>query len=134
LKIFLDAGFALDHDSIMGSKSIRQFDQRFTIVIGGWKNLQDYYRDCSSENYLGSITIPMLFINSADDPMFEESVIPIETITKNPNLILAVTPKGGHVGWCKLWKPSGKSHVDEIFPVYLKEVFTMLTDKKNKEM
>lgn len=43
----------------------------------------------------------MLFINAKNDPICEASHIPYEKFYKKPNLILALTQKGGHIEWFK---------------------------------
>lgn len=59
----------LNHDKIVKSVSIRDFDESFTVPVFGYESVNDYYRDgklCSKT--LQSIQIPTLFVNSDDDP------------------------------------------------------------------
>ena len=61
--------------------------------------MDDYYAGSSSAKRIPSITIPLLCIQAANDPIAPADAIPYEAIRSNPNVTLAVTPTGGHLGW-----------------------------------
>lgn len=69
-----------------------------------FETLNQYYRESSCNRYLHSIAIPTLFINALDDPISAIAAIAADEIHANPNLILAVTRAGGHLGW---WTDNG---------------------------
>ncbi len=48
---------------------------------------------------LKDVRIPLLCINSRDDPILHHSTIPFDEAKSNENIILLVTKTGGHVGW-----------------------------------
>jgi predicted alpha/beta-fold hydrolase len=45
------------------------------------------------------VKIPVLFINSGDDPVCKKENIQISQIQNQGNFILLVTKKGGHIEW-----------------------------------
>ncbi|XP_069777820.1 phospholipase ABHD3 isoform X3 [Narcine bancroftii] len=61
----LDKLFNIDY--IMKAKTIREFDERFTSVMFGYKTNADYYRDASPYHKLKSIEVPVLCLNALDD-------------------------------------------------------------------
>lgn len=50
------------------SKTIREFDERFTSMQFGYKSCTDYYLDASPGRKLHNTTVPILSLNAADDP------------------------------------------------------------------
>ena len=78
-------------------KSIVRFDDRVTAPLSGFRNVRDYYEQCSAAPLLPRITVPTLVITSRDDPlipvtMFEQAVL--STTTR-----LHITSHGGHVAF-----------------------------------
>jgi len=116
------AGFCVDRDSIMTSKTIQDFDERFTIRVGGWDNIEAYYSTASSEAYLPRVQIPMLFMSADDDPLCPGHIINREAFRSNPKLTLLLFPKGGHIGWCRAGDPRGAAHTDLIATEFLQTV------------
>lgn len=60
-----------------------------------------YYRHASATKYLTNIARPLLAVNADDDP-----IVPVHALTtlrkelkSNPNVVLAHTQCGGHLGW-----------------------------------
>lgn len=83
-------------DEILASKTIREYDERFSIKLNGY-TLEEYYAKAGCENYVKDVKIPMLCVNSLDDPISEKYVIPWKKLHDNPNFIMLATQKGGHV-------------------------------------
>jgi predicted alpha/beta-fold hydrolase len=80
-------------------KTFREFDERYTAPMHGFKNADDYYIKCSSKQFIPKITIPTLIVNAKDDPFLTKSCYPIDEC-KNHELVYLEMPKGGgHVGF-----------------------------------
>lgn len=107
LTYFQAAGFPVDKKSIVSCDTVQEFDEKFTIIVGGWNSVREYYDCASSEPYLKNVSVPMLFINAEDDPLSPGFVAPLYYFESNENLILVQTPMGGHVGWCQIQSPRG---------------------------
>ncbi len=84
-----------------------EFDDRVTAPLHGFAGADDYYRRCSSRQFLGAITIPTLLLHALDDPFMTPDTVPgkeelAESVT------LELSQHGGHVGFVSgsaPWKP-----------------------------
>ena len=83
-------------------KNFRQFDGRYVAPIHGFKDAEDYWRRCSSENVLEEIRIPTLLVNARNDPFLTQECFPMEKAAKNPLFFLEIPSSGGHVGFVDL--------------------------------
>ncbi|WP_420635236.1 YheT family hydrolase [Candidatus Palauibacter sp.] len=81
------------------ARTLREFDDLLTAPLHGFRDAADYYERCSSGQFVGSVTIPVLLIHSRDDPLAPVASMPLETIRRRPNLSLHLTERGGHVGF-----------------------------------
>jgi uncharacterized protein len=57
----------------------------------------DYYLAASSLQKVKHITKPTLVIHSRDDPIVSIHCLPVRECTENPNMIVGIVEKGGHV-------------------------------------
>ncbi|KAG0723944.1 Protein ABHD1 [Chionoecetes opilio] len=53
---------------VVKSKTMREFDTRFTARQFGFRDAEDYYRSSSLHDHLHRIRVPLLCLNAADDP------------------------------------------------------------------
>ncbi|KAL4476789.1 hypothetical protein ABPG72_010626 [Tetrahymena utriculariae] len=88
-----------DYDELLLAKTCRELDNKFTSKLLGYRTADEYYKNISSIHYIDQIKIPVLFIQSKDDPILSENTLPIDEIKNNRNLLMIVTNTGGHVGW-----------------------------------
>jgi uncharacterized protein len=79
-------------------KSFWQYDDWVVARLHGFKNVQDYYQRSSSRQFLKSIAIPTLVIQSLDDPFMTEAVLP-DLNELSSSVHLEITQGGGHVGF-----------------------------------
>jgi predicted alpha/beta-fold hydrolase len=105
---FKDVGF-LDFEQIERAKNVREFDVVATSRLFGYKSVNEYYRHASSVIDIPYISVPSLFLSALDDPICSNEVIPYEEIQANPYTILAITKRGGHLGWFR-------NGSDNLFP------------------
>ncbi|KAL6349476.1 hypothetical protein AAG906_034133 [Vitis piasezkii] len=97
--IFEDIGGEFNIPLAANAKSVREFDDGLTRVSFGFKSVDDYYSNSSSSDSIKHVCTPLLCIQAANDPIAPSRGIPREDIKENPNCVLIVTPKGGHLGW-----------------------------------
>jgi predicted alpha/beta-fold hydrolase len=77
----------------------RQFDERYTAPHGGFRDAADYYARASSLPVIARIRLPTLIIHAADDPIIPSEPFRDPSIAANPEVLLILTERGGHVGF-----------------------------------
>ena len=88
-----------------------EFDTKYTCKLLGYKNPEQYYRESSSVQNLHNIKKPTLAISALDDPVVTKDCIPYEEFKTNPNIMLAVTRRGVHLGWFTGMSPKRVSFI-----------------------
>lgn len=79
------------------------FDDKYTAPIHGFKDAADYYRRCSSVQFLHKIRIPTLIVQAQDDPFLSPTCYPFDEAERNEKLFLEMPEFGGHVGFMGSW-------------------------------
>ena len=83
-------------ESVLNSKDNKDFDKKFAALDHGMP-IQEYYKSLSSYSHMDEITVPLLSINSGDDPVIKSHAIPMHKILDNPNIIQLMVAGGGHI-------------------------------------
>lgn len=89
----------ISENEIRKIKTLKAYDDYYTARANGFASALDYYQKSSSRRLLQEIRIPVLLINSANDPFLSESCYPREEAGKTENLFLEIPRYGGHVGF-----------------------------------
>lgn len=117
---FKDSPIAIE---LLGkAKSIRDFDDQVTAPLHGFLSAEDYYARSSSRQYVKSIRVPTLLLQSKDDPFMYAHVIP-EAHELSSSVTLEATEKGGHVGFIMgkfPWAP--EYWLEQRIPEFLKSI------------
>jgi hypothetical protein len=80
-------------------KSFREFDNRYTAPLHGFKNADDFYERASCGPYLPTIQKPVLIVNAWSDPFLPTSCYPTD-FAKSHQYVYLETPKyGGHTAF-----------------------------------
>lgn len=80
-------------------RNLREFDEEFTSIAGGFLNASDYYTRASSIRVVANIRIPTLIIHAEDDPFIPFDPLRHADFSENPYLMLVKTERGGHVAF-----------------------------------
>lgn len=86
---------------VLNSGTMAELDDVYTRRLAGFSNLTDFYTAMSCRPHLANIKVPMVFINSLDDPIVPP---PLLEIVRNaaltyPNMIYVEQKFGGHLGF-----------------------------------
>ncbi|RKP35075.1 Alpha/Beta hydrolase protein [Dimargaris cristalligena] len=115
--MFVESDFDLDLASVAKSKTVRDFDDLVTRRVFGYATVQDYYTSASSGPYVPRVRIPLLCLNSLDDPVCSAQSIPYRAIRENPYTVLATTASGGHLGWFEAGSDGNRVRPWSIDPI-----------------
>lgn len=84
-------------------RNFRQFDDRYTGPIHGFKDAVDYWTQCSSSKALPHLQRPTLIVNAIDDPFLSDACYNACMNKRSTHLFLETPSAGGHVGFIR-WK------------------------------
>jgi hypothetical protein len=80
-------------------KTFREFDERYTAPMHGFRSVDEYWDTSSSMHYLSRVPVPTLAISAQDDPFLSRSCFPVERIRDIPHILFETPAHGGHVGF-----------------------------------
>jgi len=107
--------------TIANWRSFTSFDHNVTAPLHGFSSGADYYAKSSSRQFLPSINVPTLILQSRDDPFMTQSVIP-QAAELSKTVQLEVSETGGHVGFVYGSSPwQAKYWLEERVPAFLLE-------------
>lgn len=86
-------------ENLPETRTVRQFDQRFTCIYGEFADVDDYYNRSSALRLVANIRVPTLIIHAQDDPFVPFDSFQNPLLTANPFVILLAPARGGHVGF-----------------------------------
>ncbi|KAG2627290.1 hypothetical protein PVAP13_3KG123701 [Panicum virgatum] len=92
-----------DRALAIGLKGYAKLHQPVLARLANWEaitsTVDTFYRKCSSANYIGNVSVPLLCISALDDPLCTREAIPWDECRANKNIVLATTPNGGHLAF-----------------------------------
>ncbi|MEZ6014787.1 MAG: hypothetical protein R3F49_06725 [Planctomycetota bacterium] len=77
--------------------TIRDFDERVTAPLAGFRDAADYYARCSARPWLTSIEVPTVILTSLDDPLIDWR--DAAEAQRSPAVDVHVAAHGGHMGY-----------------------------------
>jgi uncharacterized protein len=94
----------IDITNINSIKTLKDFDDRYTSVLHGYRDAIDYYSQCSSIRFVEAIPIPTLIVNAKNDPFLSEDCYPATLLANHPHVKIEMPTHGGHVGFAQFNK------------------------------
>lgn len=79
--------------------TLYEFDDQVTAKIHGFKDAEEYYKQCSSRRFIDDIRTDTLLIHSKKDPLCPIETMPLSKINRNKYTDYIITGQGGHVGF-----------------------------------
>lgn len=121
LKKFLQNPPPLKIENLKALKTMWEFDDQITAPLHGYANVNDYYSQASSRQYLKDIKVPTLLLHALDDPFMTPDSVPTET-ELSPCVTLELSDKGGHVGFINGDYPWAPNYwLEKRITAYLKQ-------------
>ncbi|MCP5501868.1 MAG: alpha/beta fold hydrolase [Leptospiraceae bacterium] len=84
---------------VFETKTMFDFDDIFSAPLAGYRGALEYYRVCSSKNYIYTIKQKGIIIHADDDPLIPKDEFLRLNWEKVPNVTRILTHGGGHVGF-----------------------------------
>ncbi|KAL1123579.1 hypothetical protein AAG570_002655 [Ranatra chinensis] len=110
-------------DDVLKSKTIREFDSKFTVKQFGFKDVDDYYSRATLHDKIHKITVPVLCLSAADDPFQPLDGIPVEMANKLDKVGIVVTARGGHIGFMEgIWPLYRDQYMYKMFAQFFEAV------------
>jgi uncharacterized protein len=88
-----------DLTGLDGIRTLREFDDRYTAIDGGYRSGADYYDRAGARHVLGSIAVPTTIITAQNDPFIPYSMFALPDMKNNPSIRLIAPRHGGHCGF-----------------------------------
>jgi uncharacterized protein len=89
----------INDDGFQHIKNFKDFDDRYTAPIHGFKDAEDYWDKCSSNQFLPMITVPTLIVNAMNDPFLADGCYPVQEASRSKYVHLETPASGGHIGF-----------------------------------
>ena len=80
-------------------RTFKDFDDRYTAPIHGFRNAEDYWEQCSGARFIPEVKIPTLIVNAMDDPFLAGGCYPVSAASNSRQVYLEMPKSGGHVGF-----------------------------------
>lgn len=89
----------IDVDGFSDIRSFREFDDRYTAPLHGFRDAEDYWSKSSCLHRLRDIRVPALIVNAQDDPFLSGQCFPESRALLGDCVTLEAPRWGGHVGF-----------------------------------
>jgi predicted alpha/beta-fold hydrolase len=80
-------------------RTFREFDDRFTAPLHGFRDAADYWTRSSCRSFLSRISVPTLLVNAVNDPFLGSRCYPTNEALASHYFHLEMPAEGGHVGF-----------------------------------
>eukprot|EP01006_Ploeotia_vitrea_P030121 TRINITY_DN62585_c0_g1_i1.p1 TRINITY_DN62585_c0_g1~~TRINITY_DN62585_c0_g1_i1.p1 ORF type:complete len:435 (+),score=41.17 TRINITY_DN62585_c0_g1_i1:59-1363(+) len=104
--------FATDKKKLI--TDVWDFDEHMTGPAFGFSGAEEYYTKVASVNGLDKVGIPLLAVNSRDDPLAPFLDEFWHATGDNTHVSMIETQIGGHVGWMQGWSPTTNANWGEV--------------------
>lgn len=94
----MHSGLPFTGPELCRMRTLREFDERVTAPLHGFRNADHYYADSDVASGLREITKPTLILQARDDPLVDPGALPDED-TLSASVRLELSEGGGHVGF-----------------------------------
>lgn len=89
----------INFSEMLKTWSFKEFDEHVYSKLYNFTNIEDFWDKNHPLRDVDEIAVPLLFINSLDDPFYSKISIPYELCKYYPHFLMVATDKGGHCGF-----------------------------------
>ena len=95
----------------------------------GFRDVEHYYSEASSHEWIKYIRIPTLILSAADDPICPVDGLPVKEVLNNASIIAVKTLEGGHVSYLQGWWPKSFSYDNIVVGEYVQALLKQMNYK-----
>jgi len=98
----------IDVEKIRSCTDFTVFDTEVTARLHGFRDADDYWKQCGCHQFLADIRVPTMLLASSDDPFNPGETIPRDIADESDYLIPQWNDRGGHGGFVSgpwPWRP-----------------------------
>ena len=114
---------------VLRTWSLKEFDYQVYCKMYGLDTFQTFWADNDPMRDVDDIAVPVLCVNSLDDPVTIKDNISLDLFQFYPNLLLLTLDRGGHCGFMEGF--SKTSWVDKVVTDYLESVLCFIAKSKS---
>jgi len=89
----------IDLERLKYIKKWRDFDEHFSAPMNGFESAAAFYEYASAANFMSTISIPTLLVNTKNDPIIPPACTPVNLCQQHPYIYLEQPEVGGHIGF-----------------------------------
>eukprot|EP00667_Euglena_gracilis_P009015 EG_transcript_9148 len=115
-------GGVVDLNVMETCETTRDFDDKLTAPAFGFAGAEDYYRRSASVQFLGTVAVPLLCVNSKDDPIAPGD--PRYAQRASDEVAFAITQRGGHLAWVEGAWPMGPNWADRLVVQFFEKILS----------
>ncbi|KXZ51286.1 hypothetical protein GPECTOR_13g773 [Gonium pectorale] len=99
-------GLLVDFNEVLACNTLHEFERALMLPICGVADLDAYYERNNCKTALQHVSVPLLCLSARDDPIIGPRLLrhAEAAAAANPRVVLAVTKRGGHLGWLAGWR------------------------------
>ncbi|CAF1296333.1 unnamed protein product [Adineta ricciae] len=124
-----DSDINLNLQTAYRSKTLREFDKNVIVPMHGFRDVEHYYSEASSHEWIKYIRIPTLILSAADDPICPIDGLPVKEVLNNASIIAVKTLEGGHVSYLQGWWPRSFSYDNIVVGEYIQALLKKINYK-----
>lgn len=114
--------------AILKAWTLKEFDYHVYCKLYGIDTFAAFWQKNDPMRDVDDISVPVLCVNSVDDPVSVYENIPMELFEFYPNLLLVTVEKGGHCAFHE--NVRGNSWADSLAVNYLEGVLEFMTNSR----
>ncbi|CAK9093275.1 unnamed protein product [Durusdinium trenchii] len=89
----------VDLKRVLLATRLSQIESALICPLMGYATPAEYYEANNPRPFLHKVSVPTLVVNAEDDPVISLHTLPFDELKRNPRIYVAVTKRGGHIGW-----------------------------------
>lgn len=113
---------------VLRSWTLKEFDYHVYCKMYGLDTFQTFWEQSDPMRDVDDIAVPVMCINSLDDPVTIKDNISLDLFQFYPNLLLVTLEKGGHCGFMESLNDT--SWADRLVMEYIENVLTFVPNSR----